>query len=133
MTKTREQSKKEWRKFGLTMAIAFTLFATLFFWREKAAAPWLAGFALLFGALTLLWPAALAPIQIVWMKFAEALGWIMNRLILSLTYFIIMTPMNLLLRLLRKDILALKFDADSASYWADVEKDGPASRPDKPY
>ena len=61
-------------------------------------------------------PAILKPIYIVWMVFALILGWLMTRVILSLVFYLIMTPIGLLTRLLGEDFLALK-KSNSESYW----------------
>ena len=50
------------------------------------------------------------------MIFAVILGWIMTRVILSLVFYVIMTPISLITRLLGEDFLALKKN-DSDSYW----------------
>jgi hypothetical protein len=46
------------------------------------------------------------------------MGWLMTRAILSVLFFVILTPTALLLRLLGKDLLNMKFDRNSSqSYW----------------
>lgn len=51
-----------------------------------------------------------------WMKFAHALGWVNTRIILSLVYFLIFTPIALIFRLIGKDPLERRFEAVD-SYW----------------
>jgi len=67
------------------------------------------------------------------MAIARVLQTVMTALILTLTFFLVMTPIGLLVRLTGKDLLGLKGDPEIESYWVPVEHDGPASRPDKPY
>ena len=67
------------------------------------------------------------------MAFARVLGVVMTTVILTLTYFLAITPMGLLVRALGKDLLGMRGDPTVESYWVPVEPDGPASRPDKPY
>ena len=50
------------------------------------------------------------------MIFAAILGWIMTRVILSMVFYLIMTPIGLITRLLGEDFLKLK-KMDSESYW----------------
>ena len=50
------------------------------------------------------------------MTFAVILGWVMTRVILSLVFYLIMTPIGLLTRLLGEDFLLLK-KSNSESYW----------------
>lgn len=51
-----------------------------------------------------------------WMKFAHALGWVNTRIILSLVYFIIFTPMALFFRVIGKDPMERRLETVS-SYW----------------
>ena len=51
-----------------------------------------------------------------WMKFAHVLGWVNTRIILSLVYIIIMTPMALIFKVVGKDPMKRKLGAED-SYW----------------
>ena len=79
----------------------------------------------------LLVPQILRPIEVVSMKLAEVMGAVMSRVVLTLAFYLMITPLGFLLKLLGKDLLDLS--GERSSYWMPVEKDGPASRPRKPY
>ena len=64
----------------------------------------------------------LTPLNKVWAKFGEILGKIVSPIILAVIFFGIVTPIGLLLRLFRKDVLNLKLD-NKSSYWLKREKD----------
>jgi hypothetical protein len=51
------------------------------------------------------------------MFFAIVLGWVNTRLLLGLFFFLLVTPVGLVLRLVRRDPLDRKFDASAATYW----------------
>ena len=128
-----KKTTKELRKFGFIMASAFALIGCLMLWRDKPL--WIyflgtGGFFLIFG---LILPRVLAPIEWAWMKLAYALSIIMTHILVTLTFYLIITPMGLIMRLLGKDPLQLKFDKSKKSYWIDVDPNGACSRPDKPY
>lgn len=123
----------ELRKFGLTMAVAFGGLSLLLWCREIAWAGYVMGAAVFFLGSALLLPRALAPLEKGWMAFAEVLSGIMTRVILVLTFYLVLTPLGLLLRLMGKDLLSRKPDQNRSSYWEPVEEDGPGTRPDKPY
>ena len=72
--------------------------------------------ALMFIGLGLIIPVMLKPLYFVWMTFATILGWVMTRVILSLVFYLIITPIGLLTKLLGKDFLALQ-RVESDSYW----------------
>lgn len=108
------------RRFGLTVGLAFGVVAALIFWRHRAWLPLPGPFAGLGAALLLLAavaPRVLRPIEWAWMQLANALGWVMTRVILGLIFLLVFTPAGLIRRLLRKDPLELRFDRRAASYW----------------
>ncbi len=133
MNTNKKSTPRELRKFGLTMAIAFGLIAAFLFWRQKAAAPYIGGISGFFLLGALVFPELLAPIEKAWMKLAMVLSAVMTRVILGITFFAVIMPIGLLLRITGKDLLSLKLEADKSTYWRPVEKDGPGTRPDKPY
>jgi hypothetical protein len=127
------QSPRHWRKFGLLMGGAFLIIALILIWRHRWTGPYfaiLAGFFLLSG---LLLPRILSPLERVWMAFAHVLGVVMTYILLTITFFVVITPVGFFIRLIGKDLLERKFDSQKQSYWVAVEPDGPCSRPDKPY
>jgi hypothetical protein len=130
---TAKKTNRELRKFGLTLAAGFLVVAALFFWRDVAAWPYLLGISGLFALFGLVLPRVLAPIEWAWMKFAGVMGYIMTRVLLTLTFFLAITPTALILRLFGKDPLQKRIDSSASTFWIEVEEDGPTSRPDKPY
>ena len=67
-------------------------------------------------------PAFLKPIHKIWMGFALILGSIMTRVILSVLFYLVITPISLISRLSGKDFLDLKIDKSIVSYWIQREK-----------
>jgi len=113
------------RKFGLTMGVALAIFGGLFFWRDHTAAPYLFILAAAFLLLAALAPKALKPVQTVWMTLAIVLGWVMTRVLLIIVFFVGITPIAFIARVVRKRFLALRFEPDRESYW---EKREPETR-----
>jgi hypothetical protein len=126
-------NKKELRKFGLVMAGAFLLLAAYLWYREITNPWWIGSIGGAFLGLGLLVPIALAPIEFVWMKIAHVMGFVMTRVILTLVFFLAITPTGLVFRLLGKDLLQKKIDPKADTYWIPAEPDGPWTRPDKPF
>jgi len=126
-------STRELRKFGLVMAVAFGIFGALFVWREKPWGIYTLYVAAAFLVLGLVAPKLLGPIEKAWMALARVLQTVMTAIILTLMFFLVMTPIGLFIRLTGKDLLGMKGDPEIESYWVPVEHDGPATRPDKPY
>ncbi|KPU82575.1 hypothetical protein JI56_01500 [SAR11 cluster bacterium PRT-SC02] len=63
----------------------------------------------------------LYPLNKAWVKFGEILGMIIAPIVMGLVYFIILTPISLLVRLSGKDLLKLKKNK-SSTYWIKREK-----------
>src|SRR3972149_7215658 len=86
-------------------------------WRQHPVLPWLlAGLALTLAAAAVLSPAGLRPVHRVWMRGADLLAWVNTRLVLGLVYFLVMTPIGLLMRLAGRDPLDRRL-GDRPSYW----------------
>ncbi len=103
--------------FGLVMALAFAVVALI---RARLAeidalAIGFMTIAAFFAAAAVLAPRALAPIHRWWMKLAEALGWINTRLILIVVYYLLVTPIGLVMRLFGRSPLAI--DRKAKTYW----------------
>ena len=125
--------KPELRKFGFIMTVPLLLLAAWSWWKGGAAWPYLVGAAGVLAVLALAAPVLLRWPERLWMGFAEVLGYVMTRVILTGAFFLAILPIGLVLRLTGKDLLALRLDPGRASYWEPVEEDGPATRPGKPY
>jgi membrane-bound ClpP family serine protease len=117
-----KESKKDLRKFGLTVGIVLLAIAGLLLWKGKASYP---VFGIIGGLLViagLLFPIILRPLNKVWMTLAILMGWVMTRVILTILFFIVLTPLKFLAKLFGKDFLDLKIDKARDSYWEVREK-----------
>lgn len=121
------------RKFGLTVGGAFTIIGVILV--LKGSSLWAYPLAVggLMAAVGLIRPRLLAPLEWAWMKMAHTMGVVMTYVLVTATFYLMITPLGLLMRLFGRDALKLAWDKNTASYWTPVEKDGPGSRPDKPY
>ncbi len=110
MARKKQSDTQHLRKFGFVMAVAFGVFGALFVWRDKPWGMYTLYVAGAFLALALIAPRALGPIEKGWMALARVLQTVMTAVILTLTFFLVMTPMGLFLRLIGKDLLGMKGD-----------------------
>jgi Saxitoxin biosynthesis operon protein SxtJ len=114
------------RSFGLVIATSFLIVT---FWPVIHAEPlrwWALGMAAVFAVLALLWTAALAPINKLWTKLGVLLYRIVSPVVMALLFYVTVTPIALLMRMLGKDPLRLRRDPDATSYWIDRIPPGPA-------
>src|ERR1051326_6586841 len=102
--------ERDLRKFGLMVGGAFVLLGLLFFLRHKSSYPFFIGAGAILIVLGATWPRALKFIYIGWMALAFTLGFIMSNVILTLFFFLLVTPIGLLSRLFGKDFLARRWD-----------------------
>ena len=110
------------RSFGL---VFFFVFLVIAFWPMlNSGAPnyYLILFSLIFLFLGLINSKFLTPLNNLWIKFGELLGMIIAPVVMGLVYFIILTPISLLIRILGKDLLNLKYSNKNDTYWIKRKK-----------
>jgi hypothetical protein len=112
---------RDLRKFGLTVGGVFVALGILFLLRHKTSYPfllWPGAALILFGAVA---PRVLKYIYIAWMSVAFSLGFIMARVLLTICFFLLVTPIALIGQLFGKDFLNRKLDRTATSYWIRCE------------
>ena len=121
--KTLDTSSKEIRKFGVVIVIALGVIGSFIYVKfgNFDVAGWLWGIGILFLILGIILPSVLRPIYKIWMLLAFFIGGIVSRVILTVLFYVVLTPTGLVLRLFGKDILDKKFYKKRESYW--VKKD----------
>tara|TARA_Y100000768_G_C23962801_1_gene676265 strand:+ start:58 stop:468 length:411 start_codon:yes stop_codon:yes gene_type:complete len=107
---------KDIKSFGITIGIIFFIISAVLFYYDNSSHQIIAYLGGGLIGLGIFIPILLKPIYILWMIFAVILGWVMTRVILSLVFYLIITPIGLLTRLLGEDFLALK-KSNSDSHW----------------
>lgn len=113
------------RSFGLTFAVVALILAAIWYWHDRSWWIYALGAAAVFAGLALAAPKVLAPLNRVWLKIGLLLHRVVNPLVMGLLFFGCITPMALVIRILGKDMLRLRFDAQADSYWIRREPPGP--------
>ena len=113
------------RSFGIVFFIVFLLIALYPLSHNEEIRVWSSIISLIFLVLGLLNSKILTPLNKLWFKFGILLSKIISPLIMGIIFFLVVTPIGLLMRILGKDLLNLKYN-NNQSYW--VEKNGPKSR-----
>ena len=91
------------------------------------------GAAVVVGVAGLLMPALARPVYIVMMALALPIGMVVSTVLMTLIFFVVMTPIGLLLRLLGKDSMQRRFDRNATTYWIRRPPQVPAARYFKQY
>ncbi len=114
------------RSFGFVFALAFAIAALLPFLHERPIRWWALAVSAAFLAVSLLRASLLHPLNHLWMKLALLLNRIMTPVITGIIFFLVVTPMGVLLRWSGKDPLRLRPDPAAESYWLPRDPPGPA-------
>ena len=115
------------RSFGVLVGLVVVLIAGVLLWKEFAV-----GWGLLAAAAPLiilgLWaPRVLRPFYLLWMALALALNFVMTRVILTAVFFLMVTPIGLVMRLTGRDPLQRKIDRNRPTYWIKKSYDANSS------
>ena len=122
--------KSSSKSFGYLFFGVFLALAVWVYVKNQNLIFWLIGTSLVFLVLTLIKSKLLDVLNDLWIKFGELLGKIVAPIVMSIVFFLIMTPIGLILKIVKKDLLKLKFNNDK-SYW--VEKDKTIESMDKQF
>ena len=113
------------RSFGIVFFAVFLIIAIYPLIYSGDVRIWSAAISFIFLVLGLLNSKILTPLNKLWFKFGIFLGTIISPIIMAIIFFLVVTPIGLIMRLLGKDVLNLKYNKNQ-SYW--IEKNGPKSK-----
>mgnify|MGYP001389616897 FL=1 len=111
------KSQSSNRSFGLLFFIVFIVVGLWPVIKGETANIYLIIISLFFLIFGLINSKILSPFNKAWVKFGEILGLIIAPIIMALVYFIILTPISLIVRMFGKDLLGLKFLKKRDTYW----------------
>tara|TARA_B100001063_G_C16486695_1_gene415340 strand:+ start:73 stop:453 length:381 start_codon:yes stop_codon:yes gene_type:complete len=114
--------KNQNRSFGLLFFIFFLALALWPLTKKGEINLYLIAIALIFLVLGLLNSRILSPLNKAWIKLGEILGRIIAPIVMAIVYFLILTPISLLVRFFGKDLIGVKFSSDIKSYWVKRKK-----------
>ena len=103
------------------MFIGFAVIGTITFLRHKGIYLMFYSLAGLF-LLGVLVPPLARILHFIWMKLAFCIEWVVTRFIMCVIFYLIFTPLGLMMKLLGKDLLDKKIEKGRASYWKEKTK-----------
>jgi hypothetical protein len=114
------------RSFGIVFAIFFSAVALLPLRAHHPVRWWALALAALTLGVALAQPALLHPLNRIWTQLGLLLGRVVSPIVTALLFFLVVTPIGLLFRLLKKDPLRLAWSAGTSSYWLERQPPGPS-------
>ena len=113
------------RSFGIVFFIVFLLIALYPLLKGNDLRIWSLIISFIFLTLALINSKILKPLNKLWFKFGLLLGKFISPLIMGIIFFVVVTPIGIIMRLLKKDLLNLKYNKKE-TYW--IDKSGPKSK-----
>jgi hypothetical protein len=105
------------RSFGLVFTAFFGLVGLWPLVHKRPIRLWALYVGAAFLLVALARPGVLRPLNVVWTRFGQLLSKVTNPIITGAMFYIVFTPAGLLLRLMGKDLLRLKYDRSATTYW----------------
>ena len=113
------------KNFGIVFSVIFLIVSLFPLINDGSLRIWSLIVSTVFLFLGLINSKILTPLNKIWFKFGLLLGRIVSPVIIGVIFFLVVTPTALIMRLIGKDLLNLKFNKHQ-SYW--IEKTGPKSK-----
>ena len=113
------------RSFGIVFFIVFLIISLYPLLNDSEIRLWPLIISIIFLVLGVANSKLLTPLNKIWFKFGLLLGKIVSPIIMGIIYFFVVTPIAILMKLLKKDILNLKYN-NKDTYW--IEKNEPKSK-----
>lgn len=112
-----KETKKDLRKFGLTVGSVIAVIGIVLFYFEKSSAVYfgvIGGILIFLGVVV---PRLLKQLNKFWMGLAIVLGFIMTRIILTTLFYLVITPIGFIAKIFGKKFMILKYDTSAETYW----------------
>ena len=119
-----EKNRSSNKSFGIVFFFVFFLVGIYPLLYSNDLRLWSLFLSFIFLILGLMNSKILTPLNWIWFKFGIILGKVFSPIVMGIIFFLVVTPIGLIMRILRKDILNLKFNKND-SYW--IDKKGPKS------
>ena len=109
------------RSFGIVFFVVFLIIATYPLLNDNSIRLWSLVIGIIFLILGIINSKVLTPFNILWMKFGLLLGKIVSPIVMGFVFFGVVTPISIIMKLLRKDLLNLKRNKKE-TYWLKKEE-----------
>ena len=104
------------KNFGLTFFIVFLIISFWPLMHNEQIRIWSLVIALIFLILGMSNSKILTPLNAIWFKFGLFLGKIVSPIVMGIIFFLVVTPISIVMKIFGKDLLNLKYNKNN-SYW----------------
>ena len=118
------------KSFGIVFSIFFLLISVYLLLNNNPIYYWSLFVSFIFLVLGLMNSKILSPLNLLWFKFGILLGKIVSPVVMGIIFFLVVTPISIILKIFGKDVLNLKFN-NNKTYW--IVKDGPKNNMKKQF
>jgi len=121
---------KQLRWFGVIMFVFFSAVAgaVCFKLHARAVAFALVGVGAVFALLFYAVRALRVPMYLAWMRVFFPVGWLVSNAIVAVIYYLIVTPIGLIMRLVGRDPMRRRFDRNAGTYWVALRRNDALSQ-----
>jgi len=116
------------RVFGIVFTVVFAVVGLFPLLNGAALRWWAVGVAALFLVAAIAYPKILSSLNHLWTRFGLLLHRVVNPIVMGLLFFLVVTPIALLMRIFGKRPLQLKTDPHAQTYW--IPRDPPGPEPE---
>ena len=113
------------RSFGIVFCVVFLVIGLYPLLSGQFPRMWALGTSVAFFVIALAKPTILSPLNKLWTEFGLLIHKVINPVVMAVVYFVVVTPIGLLMRVFSKDPLRLRFEPLAKSYWIDRTPPGP--------
>ena len=113
------------KNFGIVFFVFFLILSIYPVLNNKIINFWFLSISFIFLILGLLNSNLLSPLNRTWFKFGIYLGKFVSPIVMGVVFFLVVTPISLIMKIFNKDILSLKKNTKE-TYW--IKKNGPISK-----
>ena len=110
------------RSFGLVFFIVFLIVALWPLKYEEDIRLWSLALSIIFFILGILNSKLLTPLNKLWFKFGILLGSIVSPIVMGIVFFLVVTPIGIIMRFLGKDLLKTNKEKNASTYWMKRDK-----------
>ncbi|MEP0860393.1 MAG: hypothetical protein HRF52_03030 [Ignavibacterium sp.] len=112
-----DTSEKAVKKTGITVGIVLIAISFILWWLGKNSFVYFSAIGGIFIILSYIAIPLLKPFHKLWIGLSLILGFVMSRVILTMLFYLVVTPIGLLAKLVGKKFMPLGFDKNEKTYW----------------